>query len=134
MQQEMSNEAGSHDEVITVGLKELKDWLRQEIRDLADHFGKEFREQSRLPATEYLSIRQAASVTGLSETRIREAVVRGEMAASNIGSDLRQVYRIARADLDKWLEVRKHGGPSLARAELRALVEKHLPGLAKKSS
>jgi hypothetical protein len=56
------------------------------------------------------------------------------MAASNIGSDLPPTYRIARADLGRWLEDRKRGGPSLAKAELQALVEKQLPGLLKKSS
>jgi excisionase family DNA binding protein len=133
MQQEMSNDADRHDELITVGLQELKDWIRGEIRQLADHFGREFREQSRQPAPEYLSVKQAARIMGLSIKRIREAVIRREMAASNIGSEARPVYRIARGDLEKWLEERKRGGPSPARAELRAIVERYFPNQGKKS-
>jgi excisionase family DNA binding protein len=127
---EISNSAQLPAESLTLAIKELKDFVSHEIAKLADHFGREFNENAR----EWLSIRQAARLTGLSETRIREAVSRGEMAASNIASPARPLYRIARADLDKWLESRKSGGPSLARAELRAIVEKHLPQLFKKSS
>jgi excisionase family DNA binding protein len=134
MQQEQHTDADQPRETLAVCIQDLKDWIREEIRQLADHFGREFKEHAGQPSLEYLSVKQAARVTGLSECRIREALNRHELAASNIGSDLRPVYRIARADLDKWLEVRRSGGPSFARAELRALVEKQLPGLFKKSS
>jgi hypothetical protein len=43
--------------VVTVPFEDLKDWLREEIRQLAEHFGREFREEARQPATEYLSIK-----------------------------------------------------------------------------
>jgi excisionase family DNA binding protein len=126
MNDSLHHEADRPPEAVVLSFQDLRDWLAGEIGRLV--------EQTRQSTPAYLSIKQAARMTCLSETRIRQAILRHEMAARNIGSEQRPVYRIARSDLDKWLEGRKSCGPSLARAELRALVEKLLPGLFKKSS
>jgi excisionase family DNA binding protein len=51
-------------------------------------------------STEYLSIRQAVQRTGLSQSFIRRAIKSGKLPASKKGD----TYRIARADLDSWMD------------------------------
>lgn len=78
----------------------------------------------------YLSIKRTAQITALSDSRIRQAVTCGELAASNVGTTRRPIYRIAKTDLSAWLESRKGNSRPLGRAELRALIERQMPGLS----
>src|SRR5262245_29659504 len=50
----------------------------------------------------YLSVREAASRVGLSETTVRRAVKRGDLHAFNLGSGRRPTWRIKAADLEAW--------------------------------
>lgn len=74
----------------------------------------------------WLSIRQAASITGLSTSHVRRAVRRGELAASNVGSGGHAIWRIARADLASWMETKK-GGTAVVppRGQLDGLVDRY---------
>jgi excisionase family DNA binding protein len=80
-------------------------------------------------SADYISIAQAAQITGLSQSHIRRAVRSGELTASNVGTPQRSVWRIARKDLAAWME-RKKGGIDLPpKSALKELIEHHLPGL-----
>jgi excisionase family DNA binding protein len=57
----------------------------------------------------YFSIKQAAAYTGLSEDHVRRRIVKGILPSSNVGSKDRPLYRVARADIDRWMESRKMG-------------------------
>jgi excisionase family DNA binding protein len=61
------------------------------------------------PDQEWLAIKDAAAVTGLSEPHIRRAVRSGDLPAANVGTQGRPVWRIARTDLEKWMH-RRMGG------------------------
>jgi excisionase family DNA binding protein len=77
-----------------------------------------------------LSIQQAAKAVNLSESHIRRVVTRGELPASNMGTAARPTWRIARADLDAWIEARKGASPRVPpRSDLKDLIRRHLPGL-----
>ena len=62
-----------------------------------------------LPVADFVSMKNAAVVTGLSYSHIRRAVLSGELSASNNGTSSHPIYRIARTDLNAWME-RKKGG------------------------
>jgi excisionase family DNA binding protein len=67
-------------------------------------------EQNRNSApSEYLSIKDAAKVVGLSQTKIRREVNAGRLSASDTGTAAHPHYRIARADLQAWMEKNKGG-------------------------
>lgn len=83
----------------------------------------------RVPVADYYSIKQAVGSTGLSESHIRRAVRSGELPASNLGSSLRPLWRIARKDLDVWMEKKKGGHGIPPKPEMKRLVKRHLPGL-----
>ncbi len=61
------------------------------------------------PAKEYLSIKEAAALSGLSATTIRRAVRAGSLPASDTGTALHPHYRIAKADFFAWMEKKKGG-------------------------
>lgn len=80
---------------------------------------------------EWLSISETAAVTGLSVTTIRRAVVRHDLPAANAGTPKRPTWRIARKNLDEWME-RKKSETAVAvppGSELSDLIDRHLPGL-----
>jgi excisionase family DNA binding protein len=77
----------------------------------------------------YLSIRQAATHTGLSYSHVRRAVLSGELPASNVGSASHPVYRIDRGELANWLEKKKGGSRLPPKSTLKELVKRHLPDL-----
>lgn len=83
------------------------------------------------PACEpdYCSIKQAAKITGLSDSHMRRAIRSGELPASNAGTQFRPAWRIARKDLDDWLEKKKGGHSVPPRSKLKELVNRHLPDL-----
>jgi len=58
---------------------------------------------------EYLSINQAAAVAGLSATTIRREIKAGRLPASDIGTPAHPHYRIAKADLQLWMEKNRGG-------------------------
>jgi excisionase family DNA binding protein len=82
----------------------------------------------------YVSIKRTAKITGLSDSHIRQAVISGDLPASNVGTTKRPVYRIGKADLAAWLEGRKGRGRPLGRPALRALIDEQLPGLSGRRS
>lgn len=78
----------------------------------------------------FLSIKQAAHLTGLSSSHIRRAVKKGDVPASNVGTTQRPIYRIARKDLAEWMERKKDGTVNVPpNSELKNLIDLHLPGL-----
>jgi excisionase family DNA binding protein len=82
------------------------------------------------PAPDYSSIKQAARITGLSDSHIRRAVVSGELPASNIGSSASHpIYRIALKDLHDWMNNKKGGNRVPPKSKLKELIHRHLPGL-----
>lgn len=86
--------------------------------------------QGRPSTAAALSIKQAAKAVNLSESHIRRVIARGELPASNVGTAARPTWRIARADLDAWIEAKRGGSPRIPpRAELKDLIRRHLPGL-----
>lgn len=79
---------------------------------------------------DYLSVVQAARLTGFSYSYIRRAVASGKLVAANSGSALRPIYRIARTDLAAWMEKKKGGTINVPpSSELKDLIDRHLPGL-----
>lgn len=80
-------------------------------------------------AAEYVSIKQGAKMTELSESHIRRAVRSGELPASNAGTRWHPVWRIARTDLAAWMEKKKGGINVPPRPNLKELVSRHLPDL-----
>ncbi len=82
------------------------------------------------PALDYSSIKQAARITGLSDSHIRRAVVAGELSASNIGSSASHpIYRIALKDLHEWMNNKKGGNRVPPKSKLKELINRHLPDL-----
>ncbi len=57
--------------------------------------------RAHLPEPAFISIRQAAALTGMSETMIRRAVHEGSLKASNFG---KLAYRIKRDDVFAWAD------------------------------
>lgn len=53
---------------------------------------------------EFLSVRRAALATDLSPKRIRQAIRAHELPAVNKGGRRRPLYRIAKADLVRWMQ------------------------------
>ncbi|MBY0522770.1 MAG: helix-turn-helix domain-containing protein [Gemmataceae bacterium] len=83
-----------------------------------------------LQRAEYLTVKDVAILTSLSESYLRRKIYARELPAANIGSEARPVWRIQRKDLVAWLEARKGGTPSIPpKSQLRDLIQRHLPGL-----
>lgn len=76
---------------------------------------------------EWLSIKQAAHASGLSQTHLRRAVRAGRLAASNVGTQAHPIWRIARADLAGWMEENRVQSPLPSSPELRELVQRYFP-------
>jgi excisionase family DNA binding protein len=64
-------------------------------------------EKLRSVPREYLSIKDAATVASLSETKIRREIKAGRLSASDTGTAAHAHYRIARTDLQAWMEKNK---------------------------
>jgi excisionase family DNA binding protein len=78
---------------------------------------------------EYVSLKRAATLTGLSYSHVRRAVLTGELPASNVATASHPLYRIARTDLASWMEAKKGGSKVPPKAALNDLIDRHLPGL-----
>ncbi len=63
---------------------------------------------------EWYSIKDTAALTGLSSDNVRDAVLGGNLPASNMGSVDRPLYRISRAAINYWMKERE-AGPKPAR-------------------
>jgi len=61
------------------------------------------------PPREYLSIKEAAALSGLSGTTIRRAVQAGRLPASDTGTPHHPHYRISKANFAAWMEKNKGG-------------------------
>jgi hypothetical protein len=82
---------------------------------------------------EWVSVKGAAALTGLSTKRIRRAIKRGELVVYNAGSGSRATDRIGRIDIETWMaSMRLKQGP--AKSARRALVDEFFPGLRKRSA
>jgi excisionase family DNA binding protein len=99
-------------------VEELTDGVRRLRADLAEQ------------RPEYLSIKRAALLTDLSYDHIRRAVESGELPASNKGNGQKWVWRIARADLDRWMQKDQGGKHVPPRSELKQKMARHLPGVS----
>ena len=79
---------------------------------------------------EYLTVKQAARFTALSESSIRRAIGSGSLPASNLGSASQPTWRIARVDLETWMNSKKGGDSKVPpNSELKDLIRRHLSGL-----
>jgi excisionase family DNA binding protein len=58
---------------------------------------------------EFLSIKQAATLASLSSTKIRREIKAGRLPASDVGTPAHPHYRIARLDLQAWMEMNRGG-------------------------
>lgn len=61
------------------------------------------------PVPEWLAIKGAALITGLSAPHIRRAVRSGNLPAANVGTRSRPIWRIFKNDLENWMRERKGG-------------------------
>jgi excisionase family DNA binding protein len=75
----------------------------------------------------WVSLLQAAELTGLSGSFLRRKIKSGELPAVNASSARRPLYRIKLTDLEAWLEGRKEKGGNVVppRTERRRLVERY---------
>jgi excisionase family DNA binding protein len=53
---------------------------------------------------EFFSVKDTAALVGVEAKHIRRAMEKGELLHSNIGTGKRATYRIARRDIDAWIE------------------------------
>lgn len=78
----------------------------------------------------HLSISDVSRVAAISDSHVRRAIRKGDLPASNVGTISRPLWRIARSDLDAWLEGKKGGTSTVPpRSTLQSLIDRHLPGL-----
>ena len=78
----------------------------------------------------YITIERAAEFTDISDSYLRRVIRSGELPASNIGTATRPTWRIARKDLDEWMQRRQGERPKLPpKSALDDLIRRHLPGL-----
>lgn len=100
-----------------------------EIKERLERIEEKLTQPSSEEGPEWLSIKAAAQMTGLSQSHIRRAVKSGRLAASNVGSEFHPIWRISRADLRVWMLEQRIENRIPPRAELQELVRKHLPDL-----
>lgn len=103
--------------------------LVEKLTQLAEQFDR----RAEQPAREYVTIKEAAKITGLGEGRVRRAVYHSELRASNLGSSAQPCWRIARTDLNAWME-RCSQSPQPRRSPLQELIDQHMPKLRRRSS
>jgi excisionase family DNA binding protein len=87
--------------------------MEEELREIKETL-RVLLEATNRPQQEWLSIKQAAVVGGVSPEHIRRAVLRRTLPSSNVGSVARPTYRISRKDLTEWFEKQK-AGPLMGR-------------------
>ena len=92
--------------------KRPKPSVRDLLTRIAEAAERIDRKLSQAEDVEFLSIKQAAVVAGLSSTKIRREIKAGRLLASDIGTAAHPHYRIARADLHTWMEAHRGGAPT----------------------
>jgi len=75
---------------------------------------------------EYLTLRGAAEMTGLSYDYVYDAVRRGDLPAAKKG----RTWRVRAADVRAWMDRDRNGQPLPSRSDLREKVSRLMPGLA----
>src|SRR4051812_1807886 len=82
----------------------------------------------RLQLADWLTLDHAALVCDCSYDTLRRAVERGELPAADIGNgEQRAAHRVARSDLNDWLERHRGGKALLPRSELKDKMNRYLP-------
>src|SRR5262245_44439086 len=93
--------------------------LKDDFDKLKDGFDR-LEKLLRCPEQAYLSIEDAAALTGLSEKHIRRAVHGGMMVASQVGTADRPLYRVSLENVHRWMKEREAGPrPPAGRAGLK---------------
>jgi prophage regulatory protein len=70
--------------------------------------------------SQHMNVKQAAEELGVSVDQVKKLITSGELPAIDVGIAGRSFWRIARTDLDAWLEkrreatARRFGGPGAA--------------------
>ena len=111
----------------------LKDFNWQGVPNSEDLTGRLARIVEKLEsqgaATEaaFVSIKQAARITQLSESHVRRAVWSGGLRAANAGTRSHPIWRIARTDLADWLKAKMGGRNVPPKSELGGLVNRYFP-------
>jgi excisionase family DNA binding protein len=79
----------------------------------------------------WLSIEHAAIYCDCSYDHISRAIDRGEIPAADIGNgEQKAAHRLARSDLDAWMERNKGGKQLPPRSVLKDKVSRYLPGVS----
>lgn len=81
------------------------------LERVAAHLDRKHSPSENRTDPEYLSINQAAALASLSPSKVRREVKSGRLPASDVGTPDHPHYRIAKADLQAWLE-KNRGGAS----------------------
>lgn len=125
-QSRQDKEAISLRAVFSVAREPICDLLGR-IAESVDRIGRQLAQSDSGADAEYLSIRQAASLAGLSATKIRREIKAGRLLASDIGTARRSHYRIRKTDLQSWMETNKGGNRVPSKSELANLVNRYFP-------
>lgn len=80
-----------------------------------------------VPEAEFVSVKQAAAITQLSESHLRRALWSRELPAANAGTPAHPLWRISRKDLMGWLKARVGGNGVPPRSQLAGLVGHYFP-------
>lgn len=75
----------------------------------------------------FVSIKQASTITQLSQSHLRRAVWSKELPAANAGSPLHPIWRIARTDLAAWLKAKMGGSNVPPKSKIAGLVNRYFP-------
>lgn len=114
--------------------------LLRVIRQSQQSNGKESPEENGHPmktkATverEYVTVKEACAITGLSGGIIRRAITTGKLLAMKTDSQERPTYRIHRPDLHAWMKANRGATYAAPRfGESKDLVAHYFPGLRRK--
>lgn len=75
---------------------------------------------------EFFSVDEIAKMAGLSRDHVQRAIDNYELPATDKGRGKKRLFRIARADFERWM--RDGRSPIPPRSELQEKVNRHLPG------
>jgi hypothetical protein len=85
----------------------------------------------KMQAAGWLSIEHAATYCDCSYDHIKRAIDHGDLLPSDIGNgEVKAAHRIARSDLDAWMERNKGGKQLPPRSELKDKMSRYLPGVS----
>lgn len=105
--------------------------LEEKVIPLLERLVKAFEKRPQASGEpEYLNLTEAARLTGFSYDHVRRAVERGDLPAADKGTGKKRVWRISRADLDRWMAKDRGGKHLPSRSEMEEKVSRYLPGVA----